>query len=185
MISSFSEPFGDHHFSTMPTWSLLMTRIPIALYNTTIATKIPTTLARVSNGANIGASPPGRMWKFERRLPRERTQEGSALASADMAGCDGMTAEPGRGRMALHTSDVEVSGDEVAVIETDKGTIEFTFFPHDAPEHRRLVHRAGARGLLRRHEVPPRRARASSSRAGTRSARRTTRAWARAGRATT
>jgi peptidyl-prolyl cis-trans isomerase B (cyclophilin B) len=35
--------------------------------------------------------------------------------------------------MALHTSDVVVKGDEIAVIETDKGTIEFEFFPHDAP----------------------------------------------------
>ncbi|HEY3318770.1 MAG TPA: peptidylprolyl isomerase [Coriobacteriia bacterium] len=35
--------------------------------------------------------------------------------------------------MAQHTSDVVVKGDEVAVLETDKGTIEFTFFPHDAP----------------------------------------------------
>ncbi len=35
--------------------------------------------------------------------------------------------------MAQHTSDVVVKGDEVAVIETGKGTIEFTFFPHDAP----------------------------------------------------
>jgi peptidyl-prolyl cis-trans isomerase B (cyclophilin B) len=35
--------------------------------------------------------------------------------------------------MALHTSDVAVTGDEVAVIVTDKGTIEFSFFPSDAP----------------------------------------------------
>ncbi len=35
--------------------------------------------------------------------------------------------------MAQHMSDVVVKGDEVAVLETDKGTIEFTFFPHDAP----------------------------------------------------
>lgn len=35
--------------------------------------------------------------------------------------------------MALHTSDVKVTGDEVAVIETDKGTIEFEFFASDAP----------------------------------------------------
>jgi cyclophilin family peptidyl-prolyl cis-trans isomerase len=35
--------------------------------------------------------------------------------------------------MALHTSDVKVTGNEVAVIETDKGDIEFSFFSNDAP----------------------------------------------------
>lgn len=35
--------------------------------------------------------------------------------------------------MALHTSDVTVTGNETAVIETDKGTIRFEFFPNDAP----------------------------------------------------
>jgi peptidyl-prolyl cis-trans isomerase B (cyclophilin B) len=35
--------------------------------------------------------------------------------------------------MALHASDVEVTGDEVAVIKTDRGEIRFTFFSHDAP----------------------------------------------------
>ncbi len=35
--------------------------------------------------------------------------------------------------MALHTSDVQVTGDEVAVITTNRGEIRFTFFGHDAP----------------------------------------------------
>lgn len=35
----------------------------------------------------------------------------------------------------LHVSEVEVAGDEVAVIATPKGVIRFTFFPDDAPNH--------------------------------------------------
>lgn len=35
----------------------------------------------------------------------------------------------------LYTSTYKPKGDEVAVIETDKGTIKFTFYPQDAPNH--------------------------------------------------
>ena len=35
----------------------------------------------------------------------------------------------------MHVSDVEVKGDEVAVITTPKGVIKFEFFPEDAPNH--------------------------------------------------
>jgi peptidyl-prolyl cis-trans isomerase B (cyclophilin B) len=35
----------------------------------------------------------------------------------------------------LYTSSYKPKGDEIAVIETDKGTIKFTFYPEDAPNH--------------------------------------------------
>jgi len=37
--------------------------------------------------------------------------------------------------VGLHVSDVEVVGDELAVITTPKGVIKFEFFPEDAPNH--------------------------------------------------
>lgn len=35
----------------------------------------------------------------------------------------------------LYTSAYKPKGDEIAVIETDKGTIKFKFYPEDAPNH--------------------------------------------------
>jgi peptidyl-prolyl cis-trans isomerase B (cyclophilin B) len=43
------------------------------------------------------------------------------------------TAPGEENQVEYHVSDVEVKGDEVAVIETNKGTIEFEFYPEEAP----------------------------------------------------
>jgi len=37
------------------------------------------------------------------------------------------------GEEPMHTSDVQVTGDEIAIIKTDKGVIQFEFYPNDAP----------------------------------------------------
>jgi peptidyl-prolyl cis-trans isomerase B (cyclophilin B) len=64
----------------------------------------------------------------------EREAAGDAEASSeetDAGSGETMGEEP----VGLHVSEVEVVGDEMAVITTPKGVIKFEFFPEDAPNH--------------------------------------------------
>lgn len=59
----------------------------------------------------------------------ESTQEGTVQETT--ASAEPTTSEEG----ALYTPTYKPDGDEVAVIETDKGTIRLKFYPEDAPNH--------------------------------------------------
>ncbi len=59
----------------------------------------------------------------------EPTQEGTAQETT--ASVEPTTSEEG----ALYTPTYKPNGEEIAVIETDKGTIRLKFYPEDAPNH--------------------------------------------------
>lgn len=61
--------------------------------------------------------------------PDETTTGGAAQEAT--ASTDPTTPEEG----ALYTPTYEPNGNEIAVIETDKGTIRLKFYPEDAPNH--------------------------------------------------
>lgn len=54
---------------------------------------------------------------------------------ASDAGGQSSEQTPLPGEEPMHTSDVKVTGDEIAVITTKKGVIKFQFYPQDAPNH--------------------------------------------------
>jgi peptidyl-prolyl cis-trans isomerase B (cyclophilin B) len=60
--------------------------------------------------------------------------EPASEEAEDAASDDVTESVPGEeNQVEYHVSDVEVKGDEIAVIETNKGTIEFEFYPEEAP----------------------------------------------------
>lgn len=66
------------------------------------------------------------------RASEDAEVEETGSAPAESAAQADQTPEEAE-EVQYHESDVEVTGDEIAVIETDKGTIKFKFFPEDAP----------------------------------------------------
>jgi peptidyl-prolyl cis-trans isomerase B (cyclophilin B) len=68
--------------------------------------------------------------------PNATSQSGSDQSAPPAAAADQSSAPqpaPTPGQDALHTSAVKVTGNELAVVKTSKGTITFKFFPKDAP----------------------------------------------------
>ncbi len=65
--------------------------------------------------------------------PVASKEPGAAAAPEPVEASAAAKPQPAPGEEPLHASPVKVTGDEIAVVKTNKGTIRFSFYPKDAP----------------------------------------------------